>query len=778
MSAFMSTKRETAKSSSHMHDTMKEKNARAQELRKKLNMSAADQKKLQQEKQQAALAQNVITKDHKFTKIDYFKGIYGFLDPDFPSVVSYMSDLDLVRRDYPSATAAMLQAELECFTCDKSLCGRFGVTRNPEYEEDFPDSVAEMRKEYNELMQDRGITNDSSLDKIRQNEILKQRQQTWVSKRLLICDKVQRDKFHRSKDLQKSLLETGERLLQYENTFYDIYWGTVDGKGQNQMGRILADIRQSYNKSADGAVALDEWLFRCLDLVDVDDRKLYSTVVRVNLQEVKENEVVSDYFLDPCERLMTFVGRQPDACQILPQHPSTSRRHAVFAYTKAGFGLTDLFSKAGCKVNKQKLGPGEFFVPLKENDEVQIGESTRVFKVKFDHKGTRRFLEDKQRELLHEAKDEFGTAQHLSDQAIKDTQVQLFVGGLDFAVSRSQLLQTFKSELELQHNVPFRENAVVEIRVPQENNSKNSGGKKGGNTEINDGRTAEEILDIENNPKATRGFAFVVMKNKELADKAVLALNGFNLEGRKLNVRLSNAGGVVGGKSSSSKGDGKGNSKGKDKNNPNSIALGAGKKGGKEQTNGSAAYYMDNFVTVQPYGKGVLDKDHQYHQQQALNQNHPIIESYRPPRSENAAVAHRIVQHTNSANEVLKRKRDSLEDEDEREGRTRPRRGDETSKKHHREGDSDSDSSSNSRSKSPKAVKKHKKEKKSKKEVLKKQRKKDKKEMKKLKKEEKKLMKKERKERKKAKKKADLEARSSSDESSDEDGGASSSGSD
>jgi predicted NAD-dependent protein-ADP-ribosyltransferase YbiA (DUF1768 family) len=51
-----------------------------------------------------------------------------------------------------------------------------------------------------------------------------------------------RDKFRRHKDLRDRLKATGTRELF--NTYQDmtvsnIFWGVVDNKGQNQLGRIL-----------------------------------------------------------------------------------------------------------------------------------------------------------------------------------------------------------------------------------------------------------------------------------------------------------------------------------------------------------------------------------------------------------------------------------------------------------------------------------------------------------------------------------------------------------
>jgi predicted NAD-dependent protein-ADP-ribosyltransferase YbiA (DUF1768 family) len=68
----------------------------------------------------------------------------------------------------------------------------------------------------------------------------------WQSRRLVIMESLQRDKFRRHKDLRERLRVTGSRELwnSYEEESYsNLFWGKVKGKGQNQLGRILEQIR-------------------------------------------------------------------------------------------------------------------------------------------------------------------------------------------------------------------------------------------------------------------------------------------------------------------------------------------------------------------------------------------------------------------------------------------------------------------------------------------------------------------------------------------------------
>lgn len=52
-------------------------------------------------------------------------------------------------------------------------------------------------------------------------------------------------KFHQHPDLMDRLVLTGKRPLEEGNHWNDQYWGTVNGVGQNKLGKILMKIRES-----------------------------------------------------------------------------------------------------------------------------------------------------------------------------------------------------------------------------------------------------------------------------------------------------------------------------------------------------------------------------------------------------------------------------------------------------------------------------------------------------------------------------------------------------
>lgn len=55
-------------------------------------------------------------------------------------------------------------------------------------------------------------------------------------------------KFEQNPDIRQKLLDTGNRHLEECNTWNDRYWGTVNGKGENNLGKILMRIRDELRK--------------------------------------------------------------------------------------------------------------------------------------------------------------------------------------------------------------------------------------------------------------------------------------------------------------------------------------------------------------------------------------------------------------------------------------------------------------------------------------------------------------------------------------------------
>jgi len=66
----------------------------------------------------------------------------------------------------------------------------------------------------------------------------------WEQVKDQIMYEIVKEKFLQNKDLKKKLEETGDAYLEEENNWGDDYWGTVNGKGKNKLGKILMRVRE------------------------------------------------------------------------------------------------------------------------------------------------------------------------------------------------------------------------------------------------------------------------------------------------------------------------------------------------------------------------------------------------------------------------------------------------------------------------------------------------------------------------------------------------------
>lgn len=65
----------------------------------------------------------------------------------------------------------------------------------------------------------------------------------WESVKRDIMLAIVRAKFTQNADLANKLRETGNALLIEGNWWGDTYWGVCRGKGQNELGKILMQVR-------------------------------------------------------------------------------------------------------------------------------------------------------------------------------------------------------------------------------------------------------------------------------------------------------------------------------------------------------------------------------------------------------------------------------------------------------------------------------------------------------------------------------------------------------
>ena len=68
----------------------------------------------------------------------------------------------------------------------------------------------------------------------------------WEKEKLNIMFLICFDKFYRNKDFREKLLFTGNRYLEETNYWNDVFWGTCNGVGENNLGKILMQIRSCF----------------------------------------------------------------------------------------------------------------------------------------------------------------------------------------------------------------------------------------------------------------------------------------------------------------------------------------------------------------------------------------------------------------------------------------------------------------------------------------------------------------------------------------------------
>lgn len=67
----------------------------------------------------------------------------------------------------------------------------------------------------------------------------------WEETKVTLMRNLIRFKFVCNPELQANLLATGNKHLEEANWWGDTFWGTYNGRGQNWLGRILMEVRES-----------------------------------------------------------------------------------------------------------------------------------------------------------------------------------------------------------------------------------------------------------------------------------------------------------------------------------------------------------------------------------------------------------------------------------------------------------------------------------------------------------------------------------------------------
>lgn len=68
--------------------------------------------------------------------------------------------------------------------------------------------------------------------------------ENWSEIKFDVMSVILFDKFYRNDDLRKWLIATGDKYLEESNHWNDIFYGVCNGKGENNLGKILMGIRE------------------------------------------------------------------------------------------------------------------------------------------------------------------------------------------------------------------------------------------------------------------------------------------------------------------------------------------------------------------------------------------------------------------------------------------------------------------------------------------------------------------------------------------------------
>ena len=65
----------------------------------------------------------------------------------------------------------------------------------------------------------------------------------WENEKLFVMKDLLRQKFARGSLLAEKLLKTGDAILIEGNGWGDIYWGVCNGVGENNLGKLIMEVR-------------------------------------------------------------------------------------------------------------------------------------------------------------------------------------------------------------------------------------------------------------------------------------------------------------------------------------------------------------------------------------------------------------------------------------------------------------------------------------------------------------------------------------------------------
>ena len=423
----------------------------------------ANEKFIERQKMEAEIENDakILFQHQKHSKIESFTGYFEFLHNNYLSPVLYDGML------FPSATHAFQSARSSDERTRKAILNAESLL-----------VVLKIAKRIDEP-------------------------ENWKLKRLKVMEQIVRDKFRRSRELQEKLKATGNRdlLMTYQDeNSVNQYWGVVNNKGQNQLGRILMKIRSDLKDNQE----LLNWISFSFEFIS--DQEL---IPEITLNIYKEGKQIDCKILK--NKSFYILGCLP-SCDLILEHPSISRIHAaIICDKKLGVVIIDLRSKAGTKLDNIMINDN---IPyrIKNGKKIKFGLSTREYLVNIDVQRMKR-LYDKERKQLQNELDLIDRLENpnLDSDVIKesfgiennDENENIFIGNVPYDATDQGLKEIFEEF-----------GTIKNIKIPF------------------DWKTGQK-----------RGHAFIQYEEPEMAKLAVkTGIIAFNEDREKRNIDISDKG--------------------------------------------------------------------------------------------------------------------------------------------------------------------------------------------------------------------------------------------
>ena len=73
----------------------------------------------------------------------------------------------------------------------------------------------------------------------------------WDAIKVGVMAEIVEEKFTQNPHLQEMLLATDDMEIVEGNTWGDTFWGVCDGVGENNLGKVLMELRQRLNTNTE-----------------------------------------------------------------------------------------------------------------------------------------------------------------------------------------------------------------------------------------------------------------------------------------------------------------------------------------------------------------------------------------------------------------------------------------------------------------------------------------------------------------------------------------------